>query len=454
MKSGKCRHRHFPGTGVLIALATALAADAPGAAAAQPDLVIESISHAPAAPARGDTVTFTVTVRNQGDVSAGVFYVAFYFDSATEPTTSGNGDEGVTIYDLPAGAAIALEFASPAPLDAGVFKAWAYVDPHERVMESNESNNAGPVGGCDWSVTPSPEPDLFIESMTCSPSSSAPGDSVTFTVTVTNVGGSDAGAFNVGFWSDLSSPPGSSDAFEDDLDVAGLAAGNSTSLDFVLTAPTAGDYRAHAYADRRAGGEVAESNETNNLASCKWYVIIPDAYEDDDDFTTATPISDGDCQYHSLHHDDDVDYMVFSLSVPGGIAVMLRNNPDWENTRITLYDGLYTSVRTNLEYWLRSSELSPGTYYLKVQSGYDGSPVDEYVIDLVIAEKDAFEPDDTFAEASSIPLGVAQERSLHRQTDGCSAGGNGGGGAAACWLACLAAAALIASRRRARASHS
>ena len=55
----------------------------------KPDLVIESIAHSPANPVANDVVTFTVTVRNQGQgAAAAVFNVAFWPDRASAPTIS------------------------------------------------------------------------------------------------------------------------------------------------------------------------------------------------------------------------------------------------------------------------------------------------------------------------------------------------------------------------------
>jgi len=44
----------------------------------KPDLVVEPMTHTPEPSSPGDTVTFTVTVRNQGNIDAGLFNVGFW----------------------------------------------------------------------------------------------------------------------------------------------------------------------------------------------------------------------------------------------------------------------------------------------------------------------------------------------------------------------------------------
>jgi len=421
MEAGKRRQRHLPSFPALVAVTMALAAHARGAVAAQPDLVVESVAHSPAAPVRGDTVTFTVIVRNQGDAHVNGFSVKFYFDSATMPTASGYGDKRVSIGILPAGAAMAVGFSLLPPLDAGAFKAWAYADHFEHVVESDESNNVGPVGGHDWSVIVSPEPDLLVESIVTDPihamTAGVPG---TFTALVTNVGGSDAGAFNVGFWSDLNSPPDIDDVPDDNLDVASLAAGASTSLDFPLTAPRAGEFQAYACADHQSGGEITESIETNNVAFHGWRAVTPDAYEPDDDFASAQPIADEDIQIHSIHVLGDTDFVVFNLDTTGGVAITLRDS--WaisSSVDAFLYNDAFEVIQTNGfgDEDIYSSELQAGTYYLGIGVMMPQPPFGDYPIDFALAEIDAYEPDDSFEEASVITADVPQTRSIHWVND-------------------------------------
>ncbi|NCD25959.1 MAG: alpha/beta fold hydrolase, partial [Deltaproteobacteria bacterium] len=123
----------------------------------KPDLVIESIEHSPANPNPGDSVTFTVTLANEGEADvSGIFNTGFWSDRSSAPdiSTSPEADQD---YDdiIPAGGTHQLTFGITAPA-AGTYTAWAYADRYEGVSEideSNEGNNAGPApSGYSWTV--------------------------------------------------------------------------------------------------------------------------------------------------------------------------------------------------------------------------------------------------------------------------------------------------------------
>ena len=129
----------------------------------KPDLVIESIAHSPANPVANDVVTFTVTVRNQGQgAAAAVFNVAFWPDRASAPTIS-TASALSKDYNLgiAPGQAATLQFAATAPT-AGTYTAWAFVDRFQgasEIVEEDEANNAGPSPvGFSWSVDDRYEP--------------------------------------------------------------------------------------------------------------------------------------------------------------------------------------------------------------------------------------------------------------------------------------------------------
>mgnify|MGYP003586469132 CR=1 FL=1 len=129
----------------------------------KPDLVIESIAHSPANPVANDVVTFTVTVRNQGQgAAAAVFNVAFWPDRASAPTIS-TASALSKDYNLgiAPGQAATLQFAAAAPT-AGTYTAWAFVDRFQgasEIVEEDEANNAGPPPvGFSWSVDDRYEP--------------------------------------------------------------------------------------------------------------------------------------------------------------------------------------------------------------------------------------------------------------------------------------------------------
>jgi len=120
-------------------------------------------------------------------------------------------------------------------------------------------------------------PDLVIDSVSHSPQNPTLGSDVTFTVTVKNLGSGDLGTgdaskFNVGFWSNLSTNPDINDTPDMNKDISSLEAGDSNTLQFVVTAQSEGEKLAWVYADRYFNNsEIDESNETNNVGPTSGY---------------------------------------------------------------------------------------------------------------------------------------------------------------------------------------
>jgi PKD repeat protein len=284
-------------------------------AVALPDLVIQDIQYTPASPTVGQTITFQVTVHNQGTAPAGQFSVSLA--SSTK-----------TVYGLAAGANYTLTFYATLTSSSETFTATA--DVFDQVTEANETNNTsqvtvstlaalvaeaggpyygtagqpitfdgrssqGAITSYTWdfgdgtsasgaivshvyaspgtytarltvrdsyghiatdtaqvTVSPPSLPDLVIDQIAYSPSSPTVGQTVTFQVTVRNAGGTPAGAFYIR----LEGAAGHQNAY-----ISGLGAGASHTV--TLTLPlSAATETFTATADYY--GQVAESNETNN----------------------------------------------------------------------------------------------------------------------------------------------------------------------------------------------
>ena len=106
-----------------------------------PDLMIQDITWTPSSPKTGDTVTFTVTYKNQGTLSAGrSFYVCLYVDGSRVTYNS--------VSDLSAGASGTTSFTWNVGRDVSGsdHSVSAYVDKYDKsssgsVTEGDESNN-------------------------------------------------------------------------------------------------------------------------------------------------------------------------------------------------------------------------------------------------------------------------------------------------------------------------
>jgi Tol biopolymer transport system component/subtilisin-like proprotein convertase family protein len=107
----------------------------------QPDLVVQSIVTDPVTPVPGQTVSVTVTVKNQGAGNASpAFAVSFYQDRTTAPGPGVAGDFSCSFTGLVAGATTQCAGVVSYP-STGAFQAWAQVDTNQAVAEVNEGNN-------------------------------------------------------------------------------------------------------------------------------------------------------------------------------------------------------------------------------------------------------------------------------------------------------------------------
>jgi len=97
---------------------------------ARPDLVVDNIMYTPTNPTVGSTVTFQVTVRNQGTASAGSFTVRLQGVASYQDAT---------VSSLAAGASTTRTFTLPLSTSPETFTATA--DVNGQVTESDEANN-------------------------------------------------------------------------------------------------------------------------------------------------------------------------------------------------------------------------------------------------------------------------------------------------------------------------
>jgi len=103
-------------------------------AATAPDLVVQSITYTPGSPALGQSVTFSITVANQGTATAGFFRVRLAGSSSSTQSY---------ITQLPAGASQVVSLALPLTSSSETFTATA--DDLNQITESAETNNTNTV---------------------------------------------------------------------------------------------------------------------------------------------------------------------------------------------------------------------------------------------------------------------------------------------------------------------
>ena len=200
-----------------------------------PDLVIQSITWSPLVPTTGDDITFTLTIKNNGDLKAGGSFVNYYIDNVY----LGNHN----IESIEPGATITRAFTWKAQSESHTFA--AIVDKANGIVESDESNNEKTV------VIPAP--DLTIEGITWSPAEPSENSTVTFVITVRNLGLSPANSPYLSCYID--------DILQTSLLFNSIAAGSSAAGTFTWTAQS-GEHVFKVIAD--GNDSITESDESNN----------------------------------------------------------------------------------------------------------------------------------------------------------------------------------------------
>jgi subtilase family serine protease len=214
-----------------------------------PDLMVESISWSPELPVIGNTVVFTVAVRNQGDSPAGISRLAYFIDDNIITST--------WIAGINPGATILKTFTWKAQAGSHIIK--AVIDYENSVAEIDENNNDKTFA---FSVL---APDLVVASITWLPVNPSIGDKVTFSVTVKNQGNKTAAGSNVNLSID-----GNTRGYRE---IHWLEAGENTTATFTWPA-ISGSHTLEVSADRL--NQVKESDETNNNVAVTYTTAAPD----------------------------------------------------------------------------------------------------------------------------------------------------------------------------------
>ncbi|MDD4859625.1 MAG: CARDB domain-containing protein [Dehalococcoidales bacterium] len=137
-----------------------------------PDLIVSDINWTPVSPVESDNVTFTVTIKNQGDGRAVYSRVAYMIDGGFVGTAP--------VPALAAGASVNQTFSWIAA--AGLHTVGAIADSGGENIESNENNNQKTKSLAQATA------DLVVQSITWVPSRPVAGQDVTCNVTLLNQG--------------------------------------------------------------------------------------------------------------------------------------------------------------------------------------------------------------------------------------------------------------------------
>ena len=107
----------------------------------KPDFAVTALALSPAAPVRGGTFTATVTVRNQGNLSADAGVVRVWASKPGTAKAGETGDAQQAAGALAPGESRTFSFALTVPTRPGTHHARAFVDAADVADETNEGNN-------------------------------------------------------------------------------------------------------------------------------------------------------------------------------------------------------------------------------------------------------------------------------------------------------------------------
>ena len=214
-----------------------------------PDLTVPDIALSPSAPAIDDTVTITVTVKNQGTASVAASQVVCYIDDTILATNS--------VSNLNAGAMVTSAFTWQAQPGSHVIRAVA--DPGGIVSEIDDSNNT-----MTFNLTTLAS-DLLVSSISWSPSNPSKGDNIVFTVTVRNQGNAPSRSTKLNLYID-----GNTRGYQD---IYPIDPGNTMTSTYSWVAQT-GQHAIKAVIDETH--QVKEANELNNELTRTFSALPPD----------------------------------------------------------------------------------------------------------------------------------------------------------------------------------
>lgn len=225
------------------------------------DLVVSALNSNASSYSAGDPITITATITNQGIRSAGSFNVALTSGDLATQTKS--------VSSLAAGTSTTVSFSYTAARYSSdkSITVTAMADSGGVIAESNENNNTRLASFVVKKYAP-PLPDLIVSALTSDKALYEPGDTVTISATVKNIGTGSASATTVRL-----TVPGIATLSKS---IFPLDVGASQTVQFTWTAPvslTDQNITVTAFVD--PDNLITESNEANNTRTTTVVINAP-----------------------------------------------------------------------------------------------------------------------------------------------------------------------------------
>ncbi|MEM7351250.1 MAG: CARDB domain-containing protein, partial [Acidobacteriota bacterium] len=292
----------------------------------QPNLVVRgsNLVFVPDPAFEGNTVTIQATIENASPVAADAFDVVAYDGDPASGAPQVAGPVTVSA----AGSStqtVSLTWSSVPGVDRAVF---VVVDPDDRIAELSEDDN---LAIRELQVIGLPDPAISAASIGLTPAFPRPGDPVTATVDVANLGEQGATGLAVAIFDADPQAGGQLLAPEARID---LAAGGTASANFALTTDPASD-ELTVFAVVNGDGAVAERSAANNTASRSFSLQAGD-------FAVTS-------RYFSPNGDGVLDAIrfLFRLDAPTEVRVRAFDN---RQRAIRVWDDLGTVASGEVEW--------------------------------------------------------------------------------------------------------
>ena len=235
-----------------------------------PDLAVTSVS-GPSTASPGDTISVSVSVKNQGGASAGTSSYKLYLSDDSTITASDTvliDTQFNSTFDITSLAAGATDTATksvtiPSTVSSETQFIGVIADSGLEVTESDELNNTG-----TYSITVL-LPDLIVTNVS-GPATASPTDNINISVSIKNQGGSSAGSSS---YKIVLSDDNTIEASDIQLHIflfttPSLAAGMTDTATEQVTIPSSASVGAkHIGVIADTNGSVTESDESNNIGS-------------------------------------------------------------------------------------------------------------------------------------------------------------------------------------------
>jgi hypothetical protein len=239
------------------------------------DLAIQSMTATVTGSGSQTSVVYQLGVCNQGTMASLVTTYLYVYYNLASPPVGQPGDSYTTVPPLQPGTCT-QRAVTRYNVPPGAYSSYAFVDPTNLVLESNESNNS--YGPLPVSVGTTAGADLTIKSFTATKAGAA-GTAIVYSLQVCNVGSGTAGPTQVAVYWNRAAAPKQGDLGDQVAILPTLGAGACTTPSLVRNATPPGTYASWSQVD--PANLVAETDETNNLAGPTTITITPPALQPD-----------------------------------------------------------------------------------------------------------------------------------------------------------------------------